>query len=209
MTSALALHPHRAAAATRVRTSGPATLRQATPDDARAIHDLIAAHLDEGHLLPRHLGEVSLHAHRFVVALDEEEIVGCADLAPLSRTVAEVRSLVVSRSARSSGAGGQLVDVLLARAAQAGFERLCAFTHAPAYFVRLGFSIVPHQWLPEKVSTDCGTCALFRRCGQYAVMVSLDTAGPPEGGHHRRARQSSTFAKASVDRCVPLASLHG
>ena len=188
MTSAAALHPRRARVAVDVRTSGAVTLRQAAPEDARAIHDLIARHLDEGHLLPRQLGEISVHAHRFVVAVDGGEIVGCADLAPLSRTVAEVRSLVVSRQARSSGAGGRLVDALVARAARSGFERLCAFTHAPAYFVRLGFSIVPHEWLPEKISTDCGSCAMFRRCGQYAVMFSLIGA-----------RQS----------CVPLASLHG
>src|SRR5688500_17631648 len=165
MTSAVALHPRRSVVAALAGRSGPLTLRQATPEDARAIYNLIALYLDEGHLLPRHLGEVSAHAHRFVVAVDDGEIVGCADLAPLSRTVAEVRSLVVSALARSSGAGGRLVDALVARAAQAGFERLCAFTHTPAYFVQRGFSIVPHEWLPEKISMDCGTCAQYRRCG--------------------------------------------
>src|SRR5688572_24911739 len=183
MTNAVVMHPPRPVVAARARGSGPMTLRQATPEDARAIHSLIARYLDEGHLLPRHLGEVSAHAHRFVVAVDDGEIVGCADLAPLSRTVAEVRSLVVSALARSSGAGGRLVDALVARAAQAGFERLCAFTHTPAYFVQLGFSIVPHAWIPEKISADCGTCAQFRRCGQYAVMLPL-YGGPPKGGHY-------------------------
>ena len=186
MTSAVALHRRRPAVAARARRSGPLTLRQATPGDARAIYNLIAQHLDEGHLLPRHLGEVSAHAHRFVVAVDDGEIVACGDLAPLSRTVAEVRSLVVSTAARSGGVGGRLVDALVARAAQAGFERLCAFTHVPAYFVRLGFSIVPHEWMPEKISADCGSCAQFRRCGQYAVMLPLN-GGPPEGGHYRGA----------------------
>lgn len=174
MTSAVALHPRRPVVAAGTRSGGPVTLRPATPEDARAIHDLIARHLDEGHLLPRPLDEVRAHADRFVVAVDDGEIVGCADLAPLSRTVAEVRSLVVSMPARSNGAGGRLVDALVARAARAGFERLCAFTHAPAYFVQLGFSMVPHEWLPAKISMDCGTCAQFRRCGQYAVMLPLD-----------------------------------
>ena len=174
------------------------TLREATPNDARAIHDLIARHLDEGRLLPRDLEELTIHAHRFVVASDGDGVVGCADLAPLSRTVAEVRSLVVSDRARSTGVGSRLIDALVARASCAGFDRLCAFTHTPAYFVQLGFSIVPHEWLPEKISADCGTCALFRRCGQYAVMLPLT-----------RARQSSTSGKATPDKYVPLASLHG
>jgi len=37
----------------------------------------------------------------------------------------------------------------------------------------MGFSIVPHIWVPEKVAHDCTSCALFRRCGQYAVTLPL------------------------------------
>jgi hypothetical protein len=40
--------------------------------------------------------------------------------------------------------------------------------------VRLGFSIVPHLWLREKVFTDCVGCPLFRSCGQHAMMLKLD-----------------------------------
>jgi len=174
MTSATAL-PLRLvrASAPPLRAVGSLTLRDATPDDARAIHTLISTHQDEGHLLPRQLSEVAVHAHRFVVAADEEQVVACADLAPLSRTLAEVRSLVVADASRSYGVGRQLIDALIARASNAGFERLCAFTHSPRYFVQLGFSIVPHEWLSEKIYADCGTCARFRRCGQYAVMLPL------------------------------------
>jgi hypothetical protein len=39
--------------------------------------------------------------------------------------------------------------------------------------VRLGFSIVPHIWVPEKIAHDCTACPLFRRCGQYAVTLAL------------------------------------
>jgi N-acetylglutamate synthase-like GNAT family acetyltransferase len=164
------------------------TIRTATAAEAGAIHELIADHVAEGHLLPRGRDEVALHAQRFVVALDGRRVVACADLAPLSRTVAEVRSLVVSSAARSNGIGRRLIDDLVGRAAAAGFVRLCAFTHSPAYFVAMGFSIVPHAWLPEKIEVDCRSCGEFRRCGQYAVMLPL-----------AQARQS----------CVPLASLHG
>ena len=149
------------------------TLRQATADDAPAIHALITSHLDEGHLLPRRLEEIAVHASRFIVVVDEGEIVGCVDLAPLSSTVAEIRSFVVSAHIRSNGVGRRLIDALIARAQTAGFDKICAFTHAPSYFVRHGFSLVPHDWLPEKIRTDCGTCALFRKCGQYAVMLPL------------------------------------
>jgi N-acetylglutamate synthase-like GNAT family acetyltransferase len=152
-------------------------LRNAGVDDAGAIHGLIAAHLAEGHLLPRERAEIEAHVHRFVVGCQDEQIVACAELAPLSRDVSEVRSLVVTSAARSRGFGRALIDELIVRASAAGYEKLCAFTHAPSYFVHLGFSMVPHVWLQEKIVTDCHSCPHFRHCGQYAVLLELRHPG--------------------------------
>jgi amino-acid N-acetyltransferase len=172
----------------RLRAAQPVTsLRAAVAADAPALHALIAAHLDEGRLLPRPLGELADHAHRFVVATRGEAIVGCAELAPLSRAVAEVRSLVVSRDARQSGLGYRMVDELGRRARREGFERLTAFAHDPRFFVRLGFSIVPHTWVPEKIAHDCHSCPLFRNCGQYAVVLDLAGAHARSGAGARAA----------------------
>jgi len=148
-------------------------MRPATAADAPALHALIAAHLEEGKLLPRTLDELAVHAPRFVVAESGGTIVGCAELAPLSQAVAEVRSLVVSHDARRHGLGVQMVEDLAARARRDGYNRLCAFAHDPAFFVRRGFSIVPHTWVPEKIAHDCIACPLFRNCGQYAVVLEV------------------------------------
>ena len=150
------------------------TLRTANPSQAPLVHAIITANLEEGRLLPRALGELIVHAERFVVAVRGRKIVGCAELAPLSAQVAEVRSLAVDHTARASGVGAMLVEELWRRARSDGFEKLCAFTHTPGYFIRMGFSIVPHLWMPEKIFIDCVKCPLFRRCGQYAMVVSLD-----------------------------------
>jgi amino-acid N-acetyltransferase len=153
-------------------------IRPAIVADAPALHALIAAHLDEGRLLPRTLDELAVHAPRFVVAVETsssgDRIVGCAELAPLSPAVAEVRSLVVSADARRHGLGLRMVEDLAARARREGYARLCAFAHDPAFFVRRGFSIVPHTWVPEKIAHDCVTCPLFRNCGQFAIVLELD-----------------------------------
>jgi amino-acid N-acetyltransferase len=159
----------------------------ATAADVNAIHRLIDTHVADGRLLPRRRDEIAAHALRFLVAVQGRRVVACADLAPLSRHVAEVRSLVVSDTLRSRGIGRRLVDELASRAAASGYDTLCAFTHVAGYFVQMGFSIVPHTWLPEKIEADCRSCALFRTCGQYAVMLPLV-----------RARHT----------CVPLTALH-
>lgn len=152
-------------------------IRPAIAADAPALHALIAAHLEEGRLLPRTLDELTIHAPRFVVAVDTsspgEPIVGSAELAPLSQAVAEVRSLVVGRDVRRLGVGVRMVEDLAARARRDGYARLCAFAHDPAFFVRRGFSIVPHTWVPEKIAHDCVACPLFRDCGQYAIVLDL------------------------------------
>jgi amino-acid N-acetyltransferase len=155
------------------------TLRTADSSHAKKLHALIAANLEEGRLLPRSLDELTMHAERFIVAVKGRRIVGCAELAPLSVGVAEVRSLAVETAARKNGIGAMLVGELRHRARRAGFEKLCAFTHTPGYFSRMGFSIVPHPWLSEKIFTDCVKCPLFRRCGQFAMTVALDSVSEP------------------------------
>jgi amino-acid N-acetyltransferase len=149
-------------------------LRTGAPADAAAIHGLIETNLSVGHLLPRTFEDVESHAHRFVVAVaDDGTVVGCGELAPLSGEVAEVRSLVVDAARRGQKLGVALITALADRARELGYVSLCAFTHQPAHFIRLGFSIVPHVWVPEKIAHDCVGCAQFRHCGQYAVSLSL------------------------------------
>jgi N-acetylglutamate synthase-like GNAT family acetyltransferase len=163
-------------------TRGRVILRSAEVAEAPQLHALISGHLEEGHLLPRTLSELTAHATRFVVAVRARTIVGCAELAALSPQLAEVRSLAVDVAQRGHGAGVMIVDELRRRARREGFEKLCAFTHVPAYFIHMGFSIVPHSWLLEKIVTDCLKCPHFRTCGQYAMVVPLDTAADIERG---------------------------
>jgi amino-acid N-acetyltransferase len=155
----------------------PPKIRTAVQTDARRIHALIEQHLEEGRLLRRDLGELTAHVDRFVVAVDGRgAIVGCGELAPLSPAVAEIRSLVVTRARRGDGLGRRIVRELRQRAGRNGYADLCVFAHQPAYFAHMGFSIVPHTWLPEKIAADCSTCALFRQCGQYAMVADLDVS---------------------------------
>jgi amino-acid N-acetyltransferase len=157
-------------------------IRQAGENDAEALWSLIHSHQREGHLLPRELSELRRHASRFLVAevgADGKkegavaELVACAELAPLSDRVAEVRSMVVNSKVRRVGLASRMVGEIRQKAASMGFETLCAFTHDARFFVRQNFSIVPHTWLPAKIATDCVSCPLFRTCGQHAMMLPL------------------------------------
>jgi amino-acid N-acetyltransferase len=157
-------------------TEASLVMRSATPADAASIQALIERHRVSGHLLPRTESEIAARAERFLVIVDDDVVAGCAELAPLSASVAEVRSLVLDDHLRGMGLGRLLVEQLTREAKLAGFRTVCAFTHEPGIFARLGFSLVPHAWLPEKIGADCAGCALFRRCGQSAMRLRLDQA---------------------------------
>jgi amino-acid N-acetyltransferase len=149
-------------------------VRRATREHAAGIHALIARYQAAGRLLPRTADEIALHADRFFVVIDDGDVAGCAELAPLSSSVAEVRSLVVDEQLRGLGFGRILVESLTRQARVQGYSSICVFTHEPAYFARLGFSLVPHAWLPEKISVNCAGCTLFRRCSQSAMRMRLN-----------------------------------
>jgi amino-acid N-acetyltransferase len=175
-------------------------LRTGTPEDAGAIHALISGNLHVGHLLPRSFDDIESHAHRFVVAVRGDAVIGCGELAPLSGEVGEVRSLVVEQASRGQKAGVALVTAIADRARDLGFVTLCAFTHQPAHFIRLGFSIVPHVWVPEKIAHDCVSCAQFRTCGQYAVSLPLRIGAGLRLEHVTQLPRAVAPPRASVER---------
>ena len=188
-------------------------LRPGTPQDAAAIHALISTNVGGGHLLPRSFDDIECHAGRFVVAAGEAGgVIGCAELAPLSDEVAEVRSLVVDEACRGQQTGTALVTALADRARSLGYLTLCAFTHQPSHFVRLGFSLVPHVWVPEKIAHDCVGCPQFRSCGQYAVSLTLRAgAGLRLIENFAPAARAAAPRRASVERLrlIPVVAGEG
>lgn len=178
----------------QVAVAEPAcTIRTATSADAVAIDALIRAHREEGHLLPRQIDEIRARAERFVVAESDGEVTACAELAPLSPRMAEVRSLVVAPGSRGHGVATQLLAELRHRAVAAGFQSLLALAHDPRFFMRHNFSMVPHEWLSEKIARDCKTCPLFRQCGQHAMLLTL-TAGARDGAAQVRPHAAAAVA---------------
>ncbi len=183
--------------------AGYGRVRRGIEADVPAIAALIEGNLADGHLLPRTREDLTRHAERFLVVTLDGRVAGGAELAPLSRAVAEVRSLVVDETYRGRGLGSQLVDALKRAARRDGFSTLCAFTHAPSHFIRLGFSMVPHPWLPEKIQTDCYNCPKFRTCEQYAMALAL------KGGSLRTSASGQRPYLAMPPNALPVSELKG
>ena len=166
----------------------------AGPDDVAAVHRLIAENTEVGHLLPRSVADVErtcgpLRRRGKRRGGGRLRGAGAAQRRRGGSAIARRRRTRIAASASAAAWSTRSPSVAGAR----GFATLCAFTHEPSHFVRMGFTIVPHIWVPEKIAHDCTSCALFRRCGQYAVTLPLarrrhGQAGTAGSGHPRIAR---------------------
>ncbi len=147
-------------------------LRKARPDDWGTIRALL---LDAG-LPVADLDQAQLEG--FLVAVDDDVVVGLIGLEVFGRT-GLLRSLVVASRARRAGLGGKLVGALESAAEAAGIEELWLLTiDAERFFERQGFSIVERSVVPDSIRrTDefSGLCP----DSAYLMVKRLDARAEP------------------------------
>jgi len=153
--------------------------RRARPEDAPAVHRIVAHYAAEGLLLPRTEDEIRAHISRFLVLVEPalngtpERVAGCVALETYGPDLAEVRSLAVDPIIRGRGLGARLLRFALAVARRRKIARVFAVTHAPAFFNRQGFETFARQTLPEKLERDCRVCPKERTCRLVAVIATV------------------------------------
>jgi amino-acid N-acetyltransferase len=145
--------------------------RNAVLPDATAIEKLIAAHSADGTLLPRTFAEICENIRDFVVVVDHfGDIVGCGALHLYGMHLAEIRSITVDKTRRTSGAGAKLMDALFAEAERQSVKCVCLFTRIPDFFAKYGFRQVEHALLPDKAHKDCIACPRRHACDEIAMV---------------------------------------
>jgi amino-acid N-acetyltransferase len=144
--------------------------RNAVLPDAEHIHALISEHFENGTLLPRTFPEICENVRDFVVAEENSHIVGCGALHLYGPHLAEVRSITVDPFYRKKGTGFLLLRRLLKEAARHNVSSVCLFTRIPEFFIRLGFSIVRREDIPDKLYKDCCVCPKLKCCDEVAMI---------------------------------------
>lgn len=146
--------------------------RKAILPDAPHVYELISRYSGDGTLLPRSQTEICENIRDFTVVLAGGQIIGCAAFHIYGLSMAEVRSVTVNPEFHGRNAGSLLVQALLDEAQQHHVERVFLFTRVPNFFGKLGFAIVPHSLLPEKVFKDCIACPRRHNCDEIAMIHS-------------------------------------
>ncbi len=160
-------------------------VRKARLPDADAIHTLIRSLSFDGTLLPRNSAEIYENIRDFTVAeTDEGAFLGCGALHLYGPHLAEIRSIAVDKKSKKQGAGGRLVEALVAEAESHKVPCVCLFTRIPEFFLRFGFVEVGRTALPDKIYKDCANCPRLYACDEVAMArgVLPDTAilGPAQ-----------------------------
>jgi amino-acid N-acetyltransferase len=71
------------------------------------------------------------------------------------------------------------VEALEQEAHENSLESIFAFTYAPQFFGKLGFSEVERGELPLKAWKDCLRCPKFHSCDEIAVLKRLKVSEIP------------------------------
>jgi N-acetylglutamate synthase-like GNAT family acetyltransferase len=157
------------------------TIRPAGFEDIHAMLELFAAEVRAGRMLPRNPGEVRANLGNWLVAEQDDALVGCVSLVFFDEgksqhdlALCEVRSLAVSPELRGNGLGSALISAALDLAEERGAARVLALTRSVSLFENLGFYRSLVTMFPEKVWRDCRPCPLRHRCDEVALLYDFE-----------------------------------
>lgn len=131
------------------------TIRPAIISDAKAICDLVNHYAEKDLMLHRSLESIYDCLREFMVAVEDDKLLGCVAVDIFWGDCAEIRSLAVAETAQSQGVGRELIEACKNDARKLGVPKLFAMTYENEYFQRFGFSQVDIKELPEKVWREC------------------------------------------------------
>jgi len=151
------------------------TLVKAQLSDIVAMQVLVSSEVKDGIILNRTDDEVATNIRSYVLAKEEEKIVGYAALHIHSKRLAEIRSLIVDEAYRGQKIGQKLVKFTLDEAKVLGVEEdVLVLTYLPLFFQKLSFKEINKEVIPEhKIWADCIKCIHFPVCNEVALVYKL------------------------------------
>jgi amino-acid N-acetyltransferase len=114
-------------------------IRPARTSDIKGIRKLIDSYALQRRLLSKETVTLYETVQEFVVAVDGEEVIGCAGLHVLWEDLAEVRTVAVDEKFRRHGIGQRLLEAVVDRAKNLGVRRIFCLTFETEFFGKNGF----------------------------------------------------------------------
>jgi len=150
------------------------TYTKAKLSDIVHMQDVVKPEVEKGIILFRSSDEMATNIRSYILAKENEQIIGFGALHFHADDLAEIRSLVVKDGYRGKGVGKGIVQNLLIEGEALGVKRVFTLTYQKAFFETIGFSEIPKEALPaHKIWADCIKCKHFPICDEIALIKTI------------------------------------
>jgi len=149
-------------------------LKKATLFDIPAMQSLVVKEVADGVILKRDNDEVATNIRSYILAYNQDVLIGYAALHIHSMDIGEIRSLIVSEKARGLGAGKEIVEYCKKEAKELGLKEVLVLTYISEFFEKLGFQEIEKEQIPEhKIWQDCIKCIHFPICNEKSLIYKV------------------------------------
>jgi amino-acid N-acetyltransferase len=150
------------------------TYRKAFLHDIESMQQLILPEVESGVILPRSNDEIATNIRSYMLAFDDDELIGFCALHVHSFLLAEIRSLIVKDGYRGLHVGSTIVTKCLEEARNLGLKQILSLTYKQSFFENLGFEVIPKESLPDhKIWADCIKCKHFPVCNEISLIKNI------------------------------------
>ncbi len=133
--------------------------------------NLVDPYVEDGTILMRSSDEISTNIRSYMLAFDDDKLIGFTALHIHTNTLAEIRSLIVKKDFQAKGVGKELVSLALKEGKVLGLKEVLVLTYKQAFFEKLGFVEILKESLPEhKIWADCIKCKHFPICNEVSLI---------------------------------------
>lgn len=151
------------------------TLRPARFSDVESIHKLLNEYAKQGLMLPRSRNAIYENLRDFVIAVENNRILGCGALHFVWDKLAEIRSMAVDPNLQKSGIGRMIVEQLEKEGIERGVTMFFTLTYQPGFFSKCDYIQTAKEKLPQKVWKECVHCSQYPYCNEIAfVKTTVD-----------------------------------
>lgn len=139
--------------------------------DIVAMQELVLDEVKKGVILFRSSDEMATNIRSYILAKDDEKIIGFGALHFHTAELGEVRSLMVDNAYQGKGIGRGIVETMIEEGKKLEVKKVFTLTYVKGFFEALGFSQIPKETLPaHKIWADCIKCKHFPVCEEVALI---------------------------------------
>jgi amino-acid N-acetyltransferase len=142
--------------------------------DIDQMQSIVKEDILNGNILFRSDDEIATNIRSYTVIREDKNILGYGALHIHTKTLAEIRSLVVDKNFRGKGIGAKIVKELVKEAKDLKLSQVFTLTYKKEFFEKLDFKEIPKESLPEqKIWADCIKCQHFPVCNEVSLIINL------------------------------------